>query len=348
LPSLERQFFALPIVDVVGETEDAHSIVFEVPAEDRALFTYKPGQFLTLHLPIGEKGLDRCYSLSSAPGVDATMKVTVKRVSGGIGSNWICDNCRPGMTIDVLAPAGVFTPRAFDGDFLMFAGGSGITPVVSIIKSALAHGKGRVNLVYANRDQRSVIFGNELKELASAHPDRLIVIHWLESVQGLPNVEQLAALVRPWRQAEAFICGPEPFMQTVKAALTSLDCDSARVHLERFVSLPGASVEVEAVTSNDAEPDLVDLTVELDGTRHHLEWPPAQHLLDVLLDAGLEAPFSCRLGACSACMCHLESGEVTLDQNTVLERDELARGWILACQAKPASAAVVISYEAQC
>lgn len=137
-------------------------------------------------------------------------------------------------------------------------------------------------------------------------------------------------------------------MQTVKAALTSLDCDPARVHLERFVSLPGASAASGAVRSNDADRDVVDLTVELDGTRHRLEWPPARHLLDVLLDAGLEAPFSCRLGACSACMCRLESGEVTLDQNTVLEDDELAQGWILACRARPASTAVAITYDTQC
>jgi 3-ketosteroid 9alpha-monooxygenase subunit B len=165
----------LRVREVVQETGDAHSIVFDTPEG----FTYKPGQFLTLRLPHDEGPVARCYSVSSAPGVDDHLKVTVKRVEGGRGSNWVCDNVVVGSEIDALAPSGTFTPRSYDVDLLLLAGGSGITPVMSIIKATLAHGSGRMFLVYANRDEQSVIFHKELRELVAEHPERLIVLHWL-------------------------------------------------------------------------------------------------------------------------------------------------------------------------
>src|SRR5438067_1118968 len=239
----------LTVAEVIAETADASSVVFEVAPEQAEAFQYRPGQFLTLRT--GE--VARCYSLSSAPHEGSRLKVTVKRTEGGYGSNWVCDNISTGSTIEVLPPAGVFTPKSFDEDFLLFAGGSGITPVMSILKTALCRGTGRVVLIYANRDERSVIFARELAGLALQHPDRLIVVHWLESVQGLPGVAQLKALAAPFASFEAFLCGPGPFMDAARQALKDLGHPRARIHLEKFVSLGGNPFERAAAPAPAGE-----------------------------------------------------------------------------------------------
>lgn len=154
---------------------------------ERARFTYRPGQFLTVRVPSERPGgAARCYSLCSSPVRDEHLKVTVKRTAGGYASHWICDHVTEGDTLEVLRPAGTFTPDSLDGDFLLLAAGSGITPVMSILASALHAGTGAVTLLYANRDEQSVIFRDELAYLAREYGDRLTVLHWLEFVQGLP------------------------------------------------------------------------------------------------------------------------------------------------------------------
>ena len=244
----------LSVRAVVDETADAKSIVFDVPEAEAATFKYRPGQFVTLRLPVAGRHLPRCYSMSSAPAVDDAPRVTVKRVEGGRGSNWVCDHLKPGDVIEVLPPAGVFTPRSLDGDFLLLAGGSGITPVLSILRSALAQGSGRITLIYANRDERSVIFKRELTALAGAHPQRLLVIHWLDSVQGVPSVAQLAELATPFRKGQAFICGPAPFMDASVAALQGIEMDAEHIHVERFASLPDEEDTAAAAAASEAAP----------------------------------------------------------------------------------------------
>jgi len=338
-------YHLLRVAEVIEETHDSKSIVFSAPDEVRA-FAYKPGQFLTLRIPIAPQSIARCYSLASAPGVDGALKVTVKRVQDGLGSNWICDNLRAGDTLEVLPPAGVFCPVSLDVDFLLFAGGSGITPVMSILKSCLHKGSGRVFLFYANRDERSVIFREELKQLARSYPQRLTVMHWLESVQGLPNAEQLAGICRPHLDSHAFVCGPGPFMDAVEQTLLGLDVDRTRIHVERFVSLsndPGVLTDVPAAA--DADAPRVELVAQLDGETHSLAWPAHVDLLDALLAAGVGAPFSCREGRCSACMCRVAEGEVSMRNNEVLTCADLAEGWVLACQARPVSDKVSISFD---
>src|SRR3954451_16340078 len=169
----------LVVRQIVPETDDACSIVLEPPAGTD--FAYRPGQFLTLRLPTASGPVGRCYSLCSSPHVDAELRIAVKRVRGGVASNWINDSLAVGDEVECLAPRGVFTPKTFDDDLLLFAGGSGITPVLSILKSALAAGRGQVLLVYANQHENAVIFADRLRELAEANPERLHVLHWLES-----------------------------------------------------------------------------------------------------------------------------------------------------------------------
>ncbi|WP_245721988.1 ferredoxin--NADP reductase [Nocardia crassostreae] len=337
------------VVRVVRETEDAVSLELTPEAGHAGRFGYRPGQFLTLRVPSDLTGsVSRCYSLSSAPHEGGPLKVTVKRTVAGYGSNWLCDNAAEGMALEVLPPAGLFTPSSLDTDLLLFAGGSGVTPVLSILKSVLAEGSGHCTLIYANQHEGSVIFAGELAELAAAHPDRLLVLHWLQSVQGLPGVAQLAALARPWADREAFVCGPGPFMDAVGVAMSALGADSKRVHMEKFVSLSGNPFETDTATLDiDAAADAGDnatATVELDGENHEVTWPRSQTLLDVLLAKGIEAPYSCKEGACSACVCRVVSGEVSMRRNEVLEDADLEDGYVLACQAVPVTDDVSVTY----
>ena len=240
--------------------------------------------------------------------------------------------------------SGTFVPKTLDDNFVLLGAGSGITPIMSICKSALSEGSGQVMLIYANRDERSVIFGDALRELAAKHPDRLTVVHWLESLQGLPSANALAQLAAPFTDRQAFICGPGPFMAAAREALESLKVPAPQIHLEVFKSLdsdPFAAVKIE--DAGDEPP--ATAVVELDGETHNVSWPRKAKLLDVLLDAGLDAPFSCREGHCGACATTLHNGKVSMEVNDVLEQQDLDDGLILACQAHPDTDSVEVTYD---
>ena len=238
MPCVGEPSFLLTVTGVVQETADAVSVSFAVPEDGD--FTYRPGQFLTLAVPSEQTGVAaRCYSLSSSPHDGGPLTVTVKRTADGYASNWIADHLVEGSTIRSLTPAGIFSPASLDADLLLVAGGSGITPVMSIVRTALDEGSGRLVLLYANRDERSVIFARELAALAAAHPDRLQVVHWLESVQGLPSPAQLRAFAAPYDGWDAFVCGPAPLMKATIGVLKELGFPRERRHQERFVSLGG-------------------------------------------------------------------------------------------------------------
>ncbi|MET8217304.1 ferredoxin--NADP reductase [Streptomyces hirsutus] len=335
------------VVKVIRETADAHSLVLEPAEEDRAAFAYRPGQFLTVRVPSErDGGAARCYSLCSSPVRDELLKVTVKRTAGGYASHWICDHVTEGDTLQVLRPAGTFTPDTLDGDFLLFAAGSGITPVMSILSSALHAGTGRVTLVYANRDEQSVIFRDELAALAREYGDRLTVLHWLESLQGRPTASGLRALAGPYTGRPAFVCGPGPFMELATGVLTDLGEPPHRVTVERFTSLTGDPFATpDSGPGPDTAGPVSTAEVELDGVSRTVDWPRSEPLLDVLLRAGLDAPYSCREGACSACACVLVEGEVVMERNEVLDAQDLADGIVLACQARPVSDRLKVTYD---
>ena len=335
----------LTVTEVIEESRDARSLVFAVPREDQDKFDYRPGQFLTLRIPSDQTGsVARCYSLASSPHTCDAPKVTVKRTDGGYGSNWLCDNVSVGDTIESLPPSGVFTPRDLDGDFLLWAAGSGITPVMSILKSVLVAGSGRVVLCYANRDEASVIFASELRELAARHANRLTVLHWLESVQGLPSRAQLSNFARLYSGYQSFICGPAPFMAVVKETLTEAGIPRDHIHLEVFQSLDGdpfAEVAVQAVPDDG---QAADAEVAIDGKMHHLRWPVGRNLVDTMLAAGIEVPYSCREGNCGSCAATVIDGQVDLGNSGILEEEDIADGLFLACQACPLSDTVKIEF----
>ena len=363
---MDTESFELKVVDVVEETGDARSISFEVPEGQEEHFTYKPGQFLTLAVPSDQTGVAaRCYSLSSSPHDGGPLTVTVKRTEEGYASNWICDNVQVGDTVRVLPPSGIFTPASLDADLLLFAGGSGITPIMSITRTALSEGSGRIVLFYANRDVGSVIFSKELSVLATEHPERLQVIHWLVSVQGLPTQEQMKAFAAGHLSYDMFVCGPAPFMKLTIAALKELEVPRERRHQEKFISLGGnpfgdlhdvetavseitaADVDEEdaAREAADASRGPVKVEVELDGDVHVFDdWDPRTKLLDFLESKGVKAPYSCREGECSACAIRLVEGDVRMLHNDVLDEEDLEEGIRLGCQSLPITDTVKVSY----
>lgn len=332
------------VVEVVRETAEAHTLVLEPVGGER--WDYRPGQFLTVRVPSDrDGGAARCYSLCSSPVRDDRLKVMVKRTREGYASNWLCDHVAAGDELEVLPPAGTFVPRELDTDFLLVAGGSGITPVLSILKTALHSGDGQIALVYANHDDASVIFRDELIALAAEFPGRLAIVHWLESVQGLPTAAGLRALFAPYVEREAFICGPAPFMELSARVLRDAGAPHDRVHQEIFTSLAGDPfADVPVVLDGDGE--AAELVVELDGNVTTHVWPAGAMLLDVLLADGVQAPFSCREGACSACACVIQEGTVELEHNEVLDKIDLEDGIILSCQARATSPVIKVTFDA--
>lgn len=361
---MATESYVLNVLEVIEETADAKSVVFEVPDDLQETFAYTPGQFLTVAVPSEQTGLAaRCYSLSSSPH-SGRHQITVKRTLDGYASNWICDNLKPGDTMRLLPPSGIFTPKDIDADLLLWGGGSGITPVISIARTALEKGSGKVVLFYANRDQDSVIFAAELRELVAEHPDRFTVVHWLESVQGLPTQEGIKLFASYFSEYTSFCCGPAPFMKAVATALKELEIPRERRHQEKFVSLGGnpfgdveevlaAQKQLSEADDGDepdeaAEPAFagpVALEVELDGQQYvYDDWTGAETLLEFLESKGVDAPFSCREGNCSSCACIVLEGELTMKHNEVLDAEDLADGIRLACQGLPASEKLRISY----
>ncbi len=339
----ERPFHQLRVAAVIPETDEACSLVFDVPPDLGKAFEYQPGQFLTLRIPSDRDGsVARCYSLCSSPLTGDPLTVTVKQTPGGYASRWIAANVKPGSVLDVLPPAGMFVPSSLDDDFLLLAAGSGITPVMSILKSVLAAGRGRVVLVYANRDERAVIFGPALKELAAAAGSRLLVVHWLDVLQGVPTTDQLVPLIRPFGAFQIYASGPDPFLAVVRGAAATVGVPPRGVRVERFLSLQHNPFDApEPVTAGVA----ATLGVTLDGATRSVDWPAGIRMLDVLIEAGLDPPFSCREGICGACACQLTGGKVEMANNEVLEDADLADGLILACQSVALTPAVTISYE---
>lgn len=347
----------LHVAAVTPLTADSVAVRFEERLD------FKPGQFLTLAVPSDQTGVAaRCYSLCSVPGEPLT--VGVKRTVDGYASNWINDHLRPGDEIKVLEPSGIFTPASLDADLLLFAAGSGVTPIMSIARTALQRGSGRVVVLYANRDERSVMFASDWTALAAEFPERLQVIHWLETVQGLPTQDQIRAFIASGHLGyDAFACGPAPFMRLVTGALKELDFPRERRHQEKFVSLGGNpfgdAVQVAEADAEMAEADSSDepaldvdpaqgpakLEVELDGSSYTFDdWDAGTTLLSHLESKGVKAPFSCREGECSACAFRLLEGEVKLIKNDVLDQEDLADGIRLGCQSLPVTDCVKVTY----
>jgi ferredoxin-NADP reductase len=336
----DHGFHALRVTRVVRETPDATSFVLDVPAGLRDAFAYRAGQFCTFRATVEGRQYLRCYSMSSAPAVDDELQVTVKRVPGGVVSNWMNDALSEGDEIEVTCPAGVFCLGQEDRDLVAFAGGSGITPVFSLLKAALATTSRRAHLLYANRDRGSAIFGDALDALVARHPGRVRVTHHVDADRGFVDGEEVRAFVAGAGDADFYLCGPQPFMDVVEAALAGQGAEPARVHIERFTP-----PETPAVgTSPAGAAGAAVVTVELDGRTGAAPHRPGTTILQTARQLGLSPPFSCESGNCATCMAKLVDGSVMMHVNNALTDEEVADGWVLTCQAVPTSPSVRVVY----
>jgi 3-ketosteroid 9alpha-monooxygenase subunit B len=341
------EYHPLRVKRVVPETADCCSLVLEIPAPLRARFAYKAGQFLTFRIPVDGEPLLRCYSMSSSPHTDPDLKVTVKRIAGGRVSNWINDHVRAGDTLQASAPAGRFCLRDHHTAIVAFSGGSGITPVISIIKTALATTSRPIKLLYANRDVDSIIFADELDDLCRRYPSRLQVTHHLDAADGFIKPAALKRLICGNERADFYICGPAPFMDLVEQALKEPAVDRNCIFIERFISLPDNSVMpvLDEDTVSSAPTVIEEVTFIIRRTRHRVAYRAGDTLLETARRAALRPPASCESGNCATCMARVKAGRVEMRVNNVLTAEEIAQGYVLTCQGRPVEPGTVVEYE---
>lgn len=348
---MSQEFHDLEVAEVIEETEDARSIVLRVPDALKPLFDYQAGQFLTFEIPWQDFTIRRCYSLSSAPGLDPALKVTVKRVEGGRMSNWVADHLKPGDTLRVSTPEGRFllNEDAGDADLNLYGGGSGITPLMSLAKTALARTDRNVKLVYANRDASSVIFHEELRALEAQYPGRFAVHHHLDGESGFLSLEDVRSTFFGREAGEFYVCGPGPFMDLVEEALVSIDVPLAHQHFERFVSpLDPDRREAEEMAADLDAAEVPDFfVIKLDGRKHTVPYERGQTLLAAAKKAGVNPPSSCEDGFCGSCMAQHVQGDLQMRSHKALTDSEVAQGRVLLCQSVPTSAQpVLVDYDA--
>lgn len=338
-PSYRR----LTVKTVRDETAEARSFGLVSEAGDAALYDYRPGQFLTFRIPHDDGLITRSYSLSSAPCADPEMTVCVKRVANGRGSNWFNDHLRVGARIEATEPAGRFLMREGGAPMFLFAGGSGITPCISLIKQALIETTRRVKLVYVNQNIASIIYRETLQRLEDRFTERFVCQHWLDDREGLINASDIARAATGWAAADTYICGPGPLMDMAEETLGNLFGPEATILIERFVSPDDCSAQ-EANSQGPASSEQIEIEsfrLTLDGNEHDVPIVGDQTLLQAALAAGIDAPNSCVEGHCGTCMALLREGSVAMASQKALSKRNIKRGCVLACQARPSSSAPI-------
>ncbi|HET7708113.1 MAG TPA: 2Fe-2S iron-sulfur cluster-binding protein [Sphingomicrobium sp.] len=353
-------FHRLRVAEVVPETDEANSIRFVIPPELAEAFRFKAGQHLTLRADINGEEVRRNYSLCTAPG-DEDVMVTVKRIAGGVFSNWVGDNLKAGDSIDVMTPHGSFTTD-FDAaearHYVGIAGGSGITPVMSLIRTALSEEpKSGFTLFYGNRDSSSIIFLEALAGLKDRYIDRLELFHFLAEEEG--DIDLFNGMLDRARCGEAidllvgepaavdawFICGPGPMMDAGEAALLDRNIDKERIHIERFTAgRPSAALAAQMAELQERAAG-VSVTVTLDGRTRKIAFTQS-NILDSARESGLPAPFACKAGVCATCRARVTSGKVEMAARYGLTDEEVTAGYVLTCQSVPMGDGVAVDYDA--
>jgi 3-ketosteroid 9alpha-monooxygenase subunit B len=334
----ERHVFQRATVTrIIKETADTRTYVLD-PHEKP--FTYRAGQFCTFHVTVDGEELYRSYSMSSAPETDGELMTTVKRVAGGRVSNWIVDHVVEGDELSMTRAAGTFVLSPSSVPLLAFAGGSGVTPILSLAKSALATTDRTVRILCADRDRASVIFEAVWDELVARYPGRLSIERHIDDERGLLDPETITTFVGSDTDAECYVCGPEGFMAVVRSALP----DGARVLVEDFDASPPVKAPAPAKAADDSAASGT-VTIHLERKKVSVPQVAGETLLETARRAGLSPPFSCEAGNCGTCMAKLTEGSATMRTNDVLEEDELADGYILTCQGVPDTTSVTVVYE---
>jgi ring-1,2-phenylacetyl-CoA epoxidase subunit PaaE len=351
------RFNSLKVTDVVRETPDAVSVAFEVPASLKADYKYKQGQYLTLKFNINGEELRRSYSICSSPVEDNELRVAIKKVKDGRVSTYINEKVKVGDVIEVMQPMGNFFTEmnaSNKKNYILFGGGSGITPMLSILKTVLkSEPNSRITLFYGNNDESSIIFKKQIEELALKNSDRLNVIHVLntppaghpEMLKGMMTKEKNIELVKNYvnvsEDNEYFICGPGPMMENVVNALKDLKIPEPKVHIEYFTT----PVNAEEIKPSEDVVSGARATIILDGDEREVVLQGDETVLEAALRIGLDAPYACQGGSCCTCRALLQEGEVDMAVNYALSASEVKQGFILTCQSRPKTNHVVVNYD---
>lgn len=358
---MSTQFHPLTIAEVRREIDDAVSLRFDVPADVRDRFGFQPGQHLTLRALIDGEECRRNYSICVAPHEDE-LRVAIKQIGGGRFSTWANRTLKAGDTLDVMPPHGSFTWAFRPGaraTYAGFAGGSGITPILSLIKTGLAiETDSRFVLLYGNRGTASIMFMEELAALKNRFMDRLQIYHFLEDEEeevalfnGRLNAAKIAdvlgSLIAPATIDAAFICGPGPMMDAVEQGLAHAGVAADRILIERFTTGTPSAGQVAAVREAEAKAAGLSMRVTLEGRSRRVTFDAeAGNILDSARAAGMPAPYACKAGVCATCRARLVAGEVEMIANYGLSKEEVAAGYILTCQAIPKTGDVAVDYDA--
>ena len=351
-------FHLLRIATVTSETRDAVMVTFDVSEEQRAAFKFIQGQYVTLRGKFDGEEVRRSYSICSAP-YESELRIAIKRVQDGVFSTWANQELQPGHWIECMEPSGHFhvslqshSPR----QHVAFAAGSGITPVLSILKATLhEESNSRFTLVYGNRSSSAALFKEELEDLKNRYLDRLNLVFILsrehqdvELFNGRIDRNKCDQLLRHWIRAQdievAYLCGPQSMMEDVSASLQANGVSKDQIRMELFGTAPRVPRKLNATTSSGDQQSRV--TIIQDGRRREFTIPRnKQTILDAALEQGVELPYSCKAGVCSTCRCKMLQGEVDMDVNFALEDYEVARGFILTCQSYPLTSELVLDYD---
>ncbi len=362
--SVDQLTKPLKVAKRVQETPDAISLVFEIPSNMQSEFAYQAGQFVTLFLDINGAPLNRSYSLCTSPLVDKEFRITVKKVKGGRGSTYLVDKVREGQTLRVTKPAGhFFKPSLTPTQYFLFAAGSGITPIYSILKTVLAaNPENQVMLAYCNRNEQSIIFGGELPVMEEKHKGRLRVLHLLSQPsgnwpgeKGRCSTDWIAKVLRLKTSnlaQEYYLCGPDGYMETVRASLLSLGIDKSKLHEESFaIGLQPKAPELKSDwtyigdKAQAKETSGGKLFADISGETVECEVKEDQSILEALLEAGANPPYSCMDGACMACMAKVQEGIVYQKDPGILSEENIGNHEALTCQARVLSRTVKVSYD---
>jgi ring-1,2-phenylacetyl-CoA epoxidase subunit PaaE len=351
------RFHKLKVKEIIRETPDAVSVILDVPPPIQPEFLFKMGQYITFKLYLNGEEVRRSYSLCSAPH-ERIIKVAVKEVPDGKMSSYINRQLKPGDEVEVMTPMGKFnTPLSGSNKkkYVLFAGGSGITPMMSIIKSVLfVEKQSRLHLIYANRNEESVIFKKELEEISAKNPDKFQITYVYDTpssdkfLKG-PISEEIATDIITRENVsdadEFFICGPGPMMENIKKALQNLKVPAEKIHIEYFTSV---QQELNQQTPSEGMEELEsEVTVVLYGVETTFPLKSSGiNILEAAIEAGVDAPFSCKGAVCCTCRAKVLEGKVKMDANYALTDKEVEEGYVLTCQAHPLSPKVVLDYDA--
>jgi len=358
MSSLTPRFHRLAVSDLRRESSDAVSLTFAIPDELAGDYGFAPGQYLTLRTIMDGEEVRRSYSICSGPD-DGELRIAVKKVDGGAFSSWAADELKPGDQLDVMTPTGRFgVAHAPDQarTHVGFAAGSGITPILSIVKGVLAREPhSRFFLFYGNRSTAGMLFREALQELKDRFMQRLSIFHVISGeeqdipiLHGRLDGEKVRVLLRALVPAASvdhvFICGPTGMSEDIEATCRDIGIAAELIHVERFVSGLGGKPRPKAVIAATA-PAKAMASLIIDGKRREVPVAEGEAILDAALRAGMDLPFACRGGMCSTCRAKLVEGDARMEVNYSLEPWELEAGFILTCQARPVSARVVVDYD---